>query len=149
MATVMQPLEQTYPLIIHQDVVWGDMDAFGHINNTVYFRYFEDARIAYFDRIGVHEQMETRQTGPILASTRCDFRLPLNYPDRIQIATSCEIISAKKFNMKYVVFSEKYGAIAAEGEGLIVYYDYTDSKSCEIPTDIVTAIEALESRPMM
>lgn len=46
--------------------------------------------------------------------------------------------------MEYVVFSEKLGAITAEGDGLIVYYDYANGNSCEIPSDIVTAIRKLE-----
>jgi len=120
------------------------MDAFGHINNTVYFRYFEDARIAYFDQIGVHEQMKQIGVGPILATTQCNFRLPLDYPDHIHIATRSSILSPKKFNMEFVVFSKRHGAITAEGDGLIVYYDYANKKSCEIPSEIVTAIKKLE-----
>ncbi len=140
----MKQLENEYPVVLRQDVVWGDMDAFAHVNNTVYFRYFEDARIAYFDRIGVHEQKTHFGVGPILAATNCNFRLPLDYPDRIHIATRSRILSPKKLNMEYVVFSERHGAIAAEGEGLIVYYDYATGKSCEMPQAIVAAIEALE-----
>ena len=41
----MKQLKKDYPVVLSQDIIWGDMDAFGHINNTVYFRYFEDARI--------------------------------------------------------------------------------------------------------
>lgn len=140
----MKQLKKEYPVVLSQDIIWGDMDAFGHINNTVYFRYFEDARIAYFDQIGVHEQMKQIGVGPILATTQCNFRLPLDYPDRITIATRSSILSPKKFNMEYVVFSERHGAITAEGDGLIVYYDYANEKSCEIPSEIVTAIKKLE-----
>ena len=140
----MNQLEKDFPIVLSQDVIWGDMDAFGHINNTVYFRYFEDARIAYFDQIGVHEQMEQFNIGPILAYTHCNFRLPLDYPDRIHIAVRSSILSAKKLNMEYVVFSERHGAITADGEGLIVYYDYAGGKSCEIPEAIVVAIKELE-----
>ena len=142
----MKQLEKEYPVVLSQDVIWGDMDAFGHINNTVYFRYFEDARIAYFDRIGVHVSMAQSDTGPILAKALCNFRLPLDYPDRIHIATRSRILSAKTFNMEYAVFSEKHGSIAADGEGLTVYYDYANGKSCEIPATIVAALEALEGR---
>ena len=142
----MKQLEKEYPVVLGQDVIWGDMDAFGHINNTVYFRYFEDARIAYFDRIGVHEQKKQFDTGPILARTHCNFRLPLDYPDRVHIAARSNILSPKKFNMEYAVFSEKHGSITADGEGLMVYYDYANGKSCEIPGAIVVAIKALEER---
>ena len=53
-------------------------------------------------------------------------------------------MSAKKLNMEFAVFSEKHGAITADGEGLIVYYDYANGKSCEIPGGIVEAIGVLE-----
>lgn len=140
----MKQLRKDYPVVLSQDIIWGDMDSFGHINNTVYFRYFEDARIAYFDRIGVHEQMKQFSVGPILATAQCNFRLPLDYPDRINIAIRASILSPKKFNMEFVVFSERHVAIAAEGDGLVVYYDYANGKSCEIPKAIVTAIKKLE-----
>ncbi len=140
----MKQLKKDYPVVLSQDIIWGDMDAFGHINNTVYFRYFEDARIAYFDQIGVHEQKKRFNTGPILATTQCNFRLPLDYPDRIQIATRSSILSPKKLEMEFVVFSERHDAITAEGDGLIVYYDYANGKSCEIPNAIVEAIKELE-----
>lgn len=142
----MKQLEDNYPVVLSQDVIWGDMDAYGHVNNTVYFRYFEDARIAYFDKIGVQEHKDKMQIGPILATTNCDFRLPLEYPDRVQIVTRSRILSAKKFNMYYAVYSERYGSMAAEGEGLLVYYDYAGGKSCEIPDAIVTAINAVEQQ---
>lgn len=142
----MKQLEDDYPVVLYQDVIWGDMDAFGHINNTVYFRYFEDARIAYFDKIGVHEHKEEMQIGPILATTHCNFKLPLAYPDRVQIVARSRILSAKKFNMYYEVYSERLGGMAAEGEGLLVYYDYAGGKSCEIPDAVVTAINAVEQQ---
>jgi len=133
-ANLVKQFKKEYPVVLGQDVIWGDMDAFGHINNTVYFRYFEDARIAYFDKIGVHEQKEQFDLGPILAKTLCNFRMPLDYPDRIHIATRSSILSPKKFNI----------SITADGEGLIVYYDYANGKSCEIPEAIVAAIKVLE-----
>jgi acyl-CoA thioester hydrolase len=134
-----------YPIVLQQDVIWGDMDAFGHVNNTVYFRYFEDARIAYFDKIGVHEIKEEYKIGPILATTHADFKLPLEYPDRVHIAGRSTILGPRKFNMHYLVYSEQFDAIAAEGEGLLVYYDYANGTSCEIPEVIASAIGALES----
>ena len=82
----MNDLKGKYPVELTQDLVWGDMDAFQHINNAVYFRYFEDIRISYFERIKVIDHMNKTQIGPILASTKCDFRAPLTFPDTIQIA---------------------------------------------------------------
>ncbi len=132
-----------YPICISQNVIWGDMDAFNHVNNTVYFRYFEDVRIACFERLGVMEHMQDSGIGPILASTQCQFLLPLTYPDRIHIACRIRDLAAKKFLMEYVVFSENFDAMAAEGQGLMVFYDYRANRSAEIPATIVERINSL------
>lgn len=139
----MNNLKDQFPLVLSQDLLWNDMDAYQHINNTVYFRYFEDARIAYFVKAKINEYMETMQIGPILASTSCNFRAPLTFPDTIQIAARVENISTKTFTMKYVVYSERIKKVAAEGEGLIVYYDYRRKRSCAIPELILSALNAL------
>lgn len=140
----MDDLKEKFPVVILQDLVWSDMDAFQHINNAVYFRYFEDARIEYFRKAKLIEHKEKTQIGPILASTRCDFRAPLTFPDTIRIAAGVEDIQRKTFKMKYVVYSERLNKVAAEGEGLIVYYDYERETSCEIPEAILSAINALQ-----
>ncbi len=139
----MPGLTDTYPLVMRQDVIWRDMDAFAHVNNAVYFRYFEDIRMKFFVETGIIRRKDETQLGPILGSTRCDFRSPLEFPDRIQVATAVEDIQAKRFTMKYVVWSEGQERIAAEGEGLLVYYDYAAGRSCEIPGEVRDAIEKL------
>lgn len=137
-----------YPVQVIQPVVWGDMDAFQHVNNTVYFRYFEDIRIEFMQQTGMFEVLENQQIGPILASTSCDFRAPLNYPDTIHIGTRVVDLQERKFSMAYRVVSEKLERVVAKGSGLIVYYDYKVGKSCPIPAQIVTAIERLAERSM-
>lgn len=141
----MKPLQDDYPIVLSQDVIWGDMDAFGHVNNTVYFRYFEDARMAYFDAVNINEYKAKTNIGPILAHTDCNFKLPLKYPDKIHIAARAIIVAPKRIKMEYAVYSDNYSAIAAAGEGLIVYYDYSAEKSCEIPAELVAAINTFES----
>lgn len=134
-----------FPIVIHQPVIWNDMDAYQHVNNTVYFRYFEDARMAFFEKTRVSEFKELHGIGPILASTRCDYRLPLTYPDQLHIGARVVEIAEKKFVMQYRVVSEKFNAIAAEGEGLIVYYDYQQARSCKIPDEILSAMQGLST----
>ena len=137
----MTIIDRDYPIRLNQAVVWGDMDAFGHVNNTVFFRYFEDARWQFFNQFGVNEYKEKHNVGPILASTTCNFRLPLTFPDRIQIGARYDIVAPKKIIMTYAVYSEQHEAIAAEGESLLVYYDYQRGQSCAIPTDVLNQIQ--------
>lgn len=140
---------QDFAMTITQDVIWGDMDVFGHINNTVYFRYFENIRMAFFEKTQVNQHKEATQIGPILASTQCQFKAPLTFPDTITIATRIANLDTlatgeKRFTMEYAVFSENQDCIAAKGEGLIVYYDYAHSKSCAVPENILNAFKALQ-----
>ena len=134
-----------FPVVLIQDLIWGDMDAFAHINNTVYFRYFEDARIAFFEKIGVIEYMESHRIGPILASTQCDFRAPLAYPGQIDIAAGVEAVETKRFTMAYEIYSRNLEKTAATGRAVIVYYDYENGRSCEIPESIAARIQSLKT----
>ena len=139
---------QDYPLTLKQGVLWGDMDAFQHVNNTVYFRFFEDARIAYFEKSGVMAHMDKTNIGPILAETQCQFRAPVAYPDNIIIGTRLKELpnkGDKRFIMEYAVFSEQHNTIAAKGTGSIVYYDYKNGKSCEVPENLITAFKQLQN----
>jgi len=126
-----------FSLVLKQDLVWGDMDAFQHINNTVYFRYFEDIRMAYFSKVGVNEFMERKKIGPILARTECDFRLPLSYPDEIEIGTKCEVLSEKKFIMYTGSKTVGHKALRGRGIGLVLFYDYVKNKGGETQIKIV------------
>ena len=135
----------SHPIQLTQDVLWGDLDAYGHVNNTVYFRYFEDARMAYFERAGVGEIKQRSNLGPILARAECDFRLPLQYPDRVCIAVRARLLAPKKIHMDCLVYSDNSAGIAAELRGLLLYYDYTAGATCEVPAAVVNVIRQLES----
>ncbi|WP_426416579.1 acyl-CoA thioesterase [Aestuariirhabdus sp. LZHN29] len=141
----MGSTSEQFPVEIEQNVVWGDMDAFQHVNNRVYFRYFEDARMAYFERAGVMETMASSGKGPILGSTQCKYRAPLTYPDSIRISTRIESISADRFVMRYRVWSEELDCVAAEGEGTIVYFDYQAGGKCSLPQSVRQALMDIEA----
>ena len=136
---------RAFPVVIELPVVWGEMDAFGHVNNIVYFRYFESARLAYFERVGFLEEMERSGVGPILASTRCDFRRALRYPDRILVGARVTELGEDRFTMAYRIWSEQQGRVAAEGEGLIVSYNYREGRRAPLPSAVRRAIEELEA----
>lgn len=140
----MQDILLPFPEVIIRAVAWGDMDAFQHVNNTVYFRYFESVRIAYFDKIGMMENMEATGIGPILKSSQCKYRIPLTYPDTISLGARVTDVGEDRFTMKHVVVSHRHQKIAAEGEGVLVTFDYREGKKAPIPDIIRQKIEALE-----
>ena len=134
-----------FHILAHVPVAWGEMDAFGHVNNVVYFRYFETARIAYFREIGLLEHMDRTGVGPILAETRCRFRRPLTFPDSLRLGVRVTSIAGDGFQMAYRVYSDALDTHAAEGDGRIVIFDYTAGSKAALPPDIQARIEALEA----
>lgn len=134
-----------FPAIIEIPVAWGEMDSFGHVNNIIYFRYFESGRLDYFEKIGYLDLVKTEGIGPILASTQCRFRFPLTFPDTISVGTRVSDIQEDRFLMHYRVVSHTHNKVAADGEGLIVSYDYNKNQKTPIPEKILGKFEELEA----
>jgi acyl-CoA thioester hydrolase len=141
---VMENLLEGYPVVIEAPVAWGEMDAFQHLNNIVYFRYFESARIAYFYRLDLIDTMTRTGIGPILASTSCRFKIPLQYPDKVLIGAKVTNIEEDRFLMGYGVFSTNHQKMAAEGDGLIVTFNYRENKKVPVPDELRQRILNLE-----
>jgi acyl-CoA thioester hydrolase len=141
----MEHLLKDFPVVIDIPIAWGEMDAFQHVNNVVYFRYFESARIAYFDRLNAIEFMNRTGIGPILASTQCKFKTPLAYPDTLSVGTRISQIEEDRFVMEYVVVSHRFQRVAAEGEGVIVSYNYREQKKAPIPAETKQRISDIEN----
>ena len=138
-------LEPDFPVVFETPVAWGEMDSMGHVNNIVYFRYFESARLAYFERVGFLDEMKRSGVGPILATTQCRFRKPLTYPDRIRVGATVKNLREDHFTMLYCIESVALGAIAADGEGLIVAFDYNENRRTALPDSVRRAILELEA----
>lgn len=140
----MEQLLKDFPVVIEIPVAWGEMDALGHVNNIVYFRYFESARIAYFEKIKYMEFMNQTGIGPILAATQCKFKIPLSYPDKVSIGARISRIEEDRFVMEYCVVSHSLQKMAAEGQGMVVSYNYRENKKTPIPPEIRQRILELE-----
>ena len=125
-------------------IAWGDMDAFNHVNNTRFFRYFETARIKYFEKAGFIETMEKNSIGPILANISAKFIKPLFYPDIVTVGTRVTSIEPTQFIMEYLIESKSKG-IAAIGESKIVVYDYKTSERTPLPDTVREKIREIDS----
>jgi len=137
------PLEG-FPVTVRLPVQWGEMDAYDHVNNTVFFRYFESVRIEYLERCGFVRSYEEEGVGAILHSTSCRFRRALTYPDTVLVGTRAAEVSEDRFRMDYRVVSTAQDAVAAEGEGLVVSFDYRAGEKTSLPTAVREGIERLE-----
>lgn len=144
----MHELLKNYPVVVECHVDWGQMDAFQHVNNTVYFRYFENARVAYGEKINILEHIASDGIGPILAATDCRFIRPLTHPDTALCGARMLTIDGSEMRMKYKIVSRAQNAVAAVGTSLGVYYDYRNKKRVDLPQDMIARIEALEGRTL-
>jgi acyl-CoA thioester hydrolase len=135
---------EDYAVRVRMPVAWGQLDAFGHVNNTQFFRFFEDARLAYFRETGVGARMEETGRGPILARTSCVFKKPLGYPDELTVCARVRDVGEDRFTMEYAIFSDAQG-LAALGDGRIVMLDYKTGQKVPIEDDVRAAMLALES----
>lgn len=127
-------------------VLWGDMDALGHVNNVRYFQWFEQARIALFERVRlVHTGAPT--IGPILATTRCDFLAPVTYPDEVAVRAWVERLGRTSFVLAYeVARTSAPGESVARGDSVVVLFDYAEGKKVPIPAELRGRLEALQRR---
>lgn len=142
-------MPQEFPVSIDVEVRFRDMDAFAHVDNIVYFEYFEMARVAYLDRIGMPAPGPAwHDFGWVIGSTCCRFRAPVTYPDTLAVSTRVAALSDDRVLMEYSAFSRKLGAVAAEGTCLLVAYDFDAGRAIRIREDIREAISWLEGREL-
>jgi len=136
--------EAPYPVRIELPVRWGEMDAFGHVNNTVYFRWFEDVRIATFDLIGAPTGSGVPSgTGPILATTQCDFVQSVTFPATVAISCRISHVGNSSMKMDHLVEDADDGTLYARGSCVIVMLDYQTGEKMRIPDHIRDAIDKL------
>jgi len=135
-----------FPIVVSLPVQWGEQDLFGHVNNIVYFRWLETARIAYLERIGMSMMVAENGVGPILAAIRCDFRRPVTYPDTVLIGARVTRIGNSSFQMEHNIISQAENMVVAEADSTLVFLDYRAQASLSLPDSIRRAISELEGR---
>ena len=113
-------------------VRWGDMDALGHVNNTVYFRYMEQVRIEWLTSF--FDMAAESTAGPVLINSKCDFLRSIKYPDQIEVQMYIDVPGRSSFESHYQIYRlgpEK--TLCAEGSGKVVWVDRTTEKSTPLP----------------
>jgi acyl-CoA thioester hydrolase len=135
-----------YPVIVPVVVQWGDQDAFGHVNNTVFLRWLEVGRIAYFSDIRMMHDAQGEGRGPILAAVACNFRRQVTFPDEVRIGSRVARIGTSSMVVEHAIASVKLGAIVADGTSTIVNYDYNAGRSLPVTDALRRAIKDVEAR---
>ncbi|MFB3779112.1 MAG: acyl-CoA thioesterase [Bryobacteraceae bacterium] len=137
-----------FPVVVSLSVEWGDQDSFAHVNNTVYLKWCETARVVYLERVGMWPMIKNDGMGPILASISCDYRQPVVFPDTVQVGARVSKIGRSSFRMEHAVVSVAQNVVVAESHSTLVFIEYKHGKSLPLPKDIRLAMERLEGRPL-
>ena len=120
---------------------WGDMDAFGHVNNTVYFRYMEQVRISWFEHMDFLGQRAHGQ-GPVIVNASMEFLRQLHYPGEVIGRMSVATPGRSSFDTAFELLrADDPHTLYARGAARCVWIDYAAGKSVPVPDTLRAAIE--------
>jgi acyl-CoA thioester hydrolase len=129
---------------VHRERVrFGDLDAMRHLNNVVFLRYFETARIAFMrDMFPAHDPAhpETTRTGLIFAECHINYRSPVHFDEEVEVRCTIAEVRRSAFRMDFAMHVDE--RLAAEGYGWLVGFDYGEQKAIPLPEKLRSALEA-------
>ena len=131
------------PFVHIERVRFGDLDAMRHLNNVVYLRYFESARIAYIRSLfPAHDPAhpETGTFGVIFAECHINYRAPVHFDEEVAVQCSISDVRRSSFRVDFAMRVE--GRLVAAGHGVLVGYDYTTSAAAPLPDEFREKVEA-------
>jgi acyl-CoA thioester hydrolase len=127
--------ERKLLLTTRMAVRWGDMDAYGHVNNTVYFRYFEQARVEWLELQGSRVSPD-EPVGPVIINASCTFYMPVNYPATVVVKMYGGAPGRTSVMTWYELFVEGDERLFADGAAKTVWMDTRTGKSAPLPDTI-------------
>ena len=129
-----------YKLSLEIRVDWSDLDLYQHVNNVSYMRYLQSGRVNFWEATGIYENYNKSNRGTMLVSTHCDFKKSLYYPGKAVVKTKLGYIKNSSFSLNHIILNEK-GEICAEGEDVVVCYDFDENKTFRIPDELRTILK--------
>ncbi|HEX5040960.1 MAG TPA: thioesterase family protein [Candidatus Limnocylindria bacterium] len=128
-------------------VRFRDIDAFGHVNNAVFFSYLEQARIRYL--LDVLQPATTFDRLPlILARVELDYRSPITFGDEVTVETRVDRIGRSSFSMSHRMIAGPEGRLVGDASTVLVAYDYASARPMNVPGDWRARMAAHEGRPL-
>lgn len=120
---------------------WGDMDAYGHVNNTIYFRYMEQVRVEFLESLGY--RVEPKGTAPVIINASCTFLIPLTYPGMLEVKMFFAAPGRSSIPSSYEIRLQGNDTLYATGEAKIIWTDVANGKSVPIPDDLRLRLEQM------
>ena len=138
---------EEFPIVVELPIQWSDLDAYGHVNNLAYLRWFENVRAVYAMKVGVSVTPQREGLGAALAAISCKYLRQLSFPGRIVAGARVTRMSIGGITLEFRIIDGQTGVPVAQGGCDAVIYDYAADKPVPIPEHIRTAVEKLEEKP--
>ncbi|MGA8049426.1 MAG: thioesterase family protein [Burkholderiales bacterium] len=134
--------DRTLGYVAHIPIRWGDMDAMGHVNNTVYFRFMEQARICWFDRV-LPRGEGRKSNGIVIVSASCHYRRPMTYPGTVEVKLFVGTPGASSIPTYYEMRVDDDPQPYATGEAVVVFIDVAKNKPVRVPEGLRARLKEL------
>lgn len=134
-----------YKVLAKYKVQWGHMDAARHVNNTVYLKWAESSRIAYFEAMGMDTSFQGGGVGPILGWLDCKYIFPMSFPDTAIVGARTIEKKEDRFIMECAIYSEAHQRISAISKQSIIPYNYNALKKEALPQEWISAIAKIDA----
>ena len=126
---------------IEINVRFRDLDAMGHVNNSVYLTYLEEARAALWRALIGKRGL--KEINFIVAEITCKYKSPAHYGETLIVNVKLSRIGSKSFDFKYDILEKTSGRLVAEANSVQVFYDYKKNKTITIPEHLKPKFEKL------
>ena len=132
------------PAFSHRiEVRFRDCDAFRHVNNAVYFTYFEQARLVMGETLGLRRALEDAGLSLILAHASCDYKAQVSFGDQLEIQVRVIAIGRRSFTSRFDARRVRDDALVATGKSVQAVFDYDAGRTAPIPAALGDKLEAL------
>ena len=131
-------MTQTARTLLHvsrMPIRWGDMDAYGHVNNTLYFRYAEQNRVEWFEAQGLGCGV-AHDEAPVIVNASCTFLIPMTYPGMVEVRMYGSHPGRSSFMTTFEMRIEGDERIYAEGASKVVWTNTATGKSAPLPEEL-------------
>lgn len=132
MPSSQSPRKRVHSALI--PIRWGDMDAYNHVNNTIYFRYMEQARVEYLESLGY--AIAPQGTAPVIINASCTFLVPLTYPGLVEVHMFLGAPGRSSVPSHYEIRIQGETTLYASGDAKIVWTEVASGKSVPIPESL-------------
>jgi acyl-CoA thioester hydrolase len=131
-----------YPHFLRISTRWSDNDVYGHINNVVYYSYFDTVVNEYLLRAGVLDFSEGETIG-LVVETRCNFFAPVVFPEPIAAGLRVEKLGNTSVRYEVAIFADGDDEAAAQGHFVHVYVDRATRRPVPLPAPLLAALKPL------